>query len=133
MTEFYNAVHCNWCNTTIVSDYGHDFVWCRCSDPETRVAVDGGQNYPRRVFGKSANFTELDIPIEPTPVLEHTNIRLAGAHSKLKCEGRACTLHNRSNHGKRSWVQHWDSKRGMRRISPTTGRSYRDPDEIVVF
>lgn len=124
----YNAVHCNICGETIVSQHRHDYVRCACTD-ESFIAVDGGFEYRRRVFGEFCNYTELRVKVEPTPPLEHTDVVLVGVHSPLRCEGRPCTIHNRSAHSKRSWVQHWDPRRGMRRISPTTGRSYRDPDE----
>ncbi len=129
-----NAVHCNTCDTTIESIHRHDFVRCRCPEgSETQVFVDGGHDYNRRLWGSRADFTEIDeefvAPLVPT--LEHTDIRLVNVHHPSRCAGRPCTLHNRSNHSKRSWVQHWDPHRGMRRISPVTGRSFIDPDELA--
>lgn len=127
-----NAVHCNHCDTTIESLHRHDFRRCRCTDDDTAVWVDGGFDYTRRMWGDHANYTEIDEEyVEPeVPFLEHTTIRLQGAHHPSRCAGDFCTLHNRSTHSKRSWVQSWDGERGMRRIHPRTGQSYRDPDEL---
>ena len=44
-TITYNAIKCKHCNTIIESTHTHDFKWCTC----TRVAVDGGKQYLRRV------------------------------------------------------------------------------------
>ena len=40
-----NAVSCNGCGDFIVSKHRHDFVECTCG----AIAVDGGQEYLRRV------------------------------------------------------------------------------------
>jgi hypothetical protein len=96
------------------------------------VSVDGGHDYLKRSWGKFADFTEIDEPyVEPeVPTLEHTDLRLLNVHHPSRCMGEYCTLHNRSNHSKRSWVQHWNSKkRRMERVSPTSGRHYKDPDD----
>jgi hypothetical protein len=56
-----NGIKCLTCNTEIISQHGHDFVCCQCpAESETRVCVDGGPNYKRRVFGKTAKWEELD-------------------------------------------------------------------------
>jgi len=128
-----NAIHCNTCDTTIESLHRHDFRSCRCSDENTRVSVDGGFDYQRRLWGEGADFTVIDeeyvAPIVPT--LEHTDISLLGVHHPSQCAGEHCTLHNRSNHSKRSWVQSWNSEKGrMERVSPVSGRHYKDPDEL---
>lgn len=54
-----NAVHCNHCDTTIESRHRHDFVWCNCEDEEKRVAVDGGNDYHKRCFGKESDYEEV--------------------------------------------------------------------------
>jgi hypothetical protein len=45
-----NAVICNKCDEFIVSKNRHDFVECKCG----AIAVDGGQDYLRRVGDLSA-------------------------------------------------------------------------------
>ena len=59
-----NAVHCNVCDTTIVSEYTHDFKGCACPDnvngEGTRVFVDGGNSYRKRSWSHDADFTEVD-------------------------------------------------------------------------
>lgn len=42
-----NAASCNGCGDFIVSKHRHDFVSCTCG----AIAVDGGQEYLRRVGG----------------------------------------------------------------------------------
>jgi hypothetical protein len=42
-----NAASCNGCGDFIVSKHRHDFVECTCGG----IAVDGGQEYLRRVGG----------------------------------------------------------------------------------
>ena len=55
-----NGVYCLNCETTIVSEYGHDFKWCACEDRNTfGVFVDGGPSYRRRGFGDQAAWVEL--------------------------------------------------------------------------
>lgn len=126
-----NAVHCNICQVTIESFHRHDFVRCACREDDTAVWVDGGHDYARRMMGNLSNFTEIDeefVPEGPAP-LEHSDVTLKFHHHRGQCAGQSCTIHNRSNHSKRSWVQHWNSVKGrMERISPTTGRHYKDPD-----
>jgi hypothetical protein len=45
-----NAVICNKCDDYIFSKHRHDFVTCKCG----AIAVDGGQEYLRRVGDLSA-------------------------------------------------------------------------------
>lgn len=54
-----NAVYCNNCQTEIESKYTHDFVKCKCKDPENQVFVDGGHDYFRMGAGKFANYIVL--------------------------------------------------------------------------
>ena len=53
-----NSVRCRVCGETIASRHRHDYVTCDCPD-ETMVAVDGGTDYLRRVFGERADFEEM--------------------------------------------------------------------------
>ena len=51
-----NCIKCNHCGDIIVSEYRHDFKYCKCG----KVAVDGGNDYLRRSFINSKDdFTEL--------------------------------------------------------------------------
>lgn len=125
-----NAVHCNNCDTTIESTHRHDFVRCACLSDDNAVWVDGGHDYTRRMFGEFCDYDVIveDFVPEPPHQLEHSDVILKCVHHRSKCVGEHCTIHNMSNHSKRSWVQVWDPRRGMLRISPTTGRRYKDPD-----
>lgn len=134
MTIWRNAVHCNVCDTTIESFYTHDFKRCKCVNDDTAVWVDGGHEYDRRMFGKDCNYTEIKERFSPQGPhqLENSEVVLTGVHHAGQCWGDHCTIHNMSDHSKRSWVQHWNpAKQRMERISPTTGRHYRDPDSPI--
>jgi hypothetical protein len=63
--------------------------------------------------------------------LEHSGERLANVHDPAGCAGRACTIHNPSNHHMRAWPQHWRGDRGLvERICPH-GVGHPDPDEVA--
>lgn len=51
----YNGVKCRICGDVIESKHVHDFVSCSCGN----VSVDGGLDYPRRVFKDDASYIEL--------------------------------------------------------------------------
>ena len=53
-----NQIRCNKCGDEPFSKSVHDFVWCECGT----VAVDGGQEYLRRV-GNTAQATELSFSL----------------------------------------------------------------------
>lgn len=53
-----NAAECLTCGERIESTYRHDYRCCGCPD-ETRVCVDGGHAYIRRVYGAKAKWREL--------------------------------------------------------------------------
>ena len=55
-----NAVICNKCDDFIFSKHRHDYVECKCGD----CAVDGGQEYLRRIYKTNASFSELSWSIE---------------------------------------------------------------------
>jgi len=50
-----NCAKCAECGDVIESRHRHDFVWCKCG----AIAVDGGQDYMRRI-GDPKNF----LPVE---------------------------------------------------------------------
>lgn len=55
-----NAVICNVCDDLIFSKTRHDFVECKCGN----IAVDGGQEYLRRVGKGITDRTYTDISWE---------------------------------------------------------------------
>ena len=59
-----NQVRCNHCGEEPWSAHRHDFVRCGCELAEHQVAVDGGMDYLRRVFGMKSDYTDLSITIE---------------------------------------------------------------------
>ena len=55
------------------------------------------------------------------------------AHTKDKCEGRACAVHNPSDHRMRAFPQHWrDDRALMERICPH-GIGHPDPDHMAWY
>lgn len=63
--------------------------------------------------------------------LEHTDIYLVKIHDPKLCEGRACPVHNLSDHHMRDFPQHWRQDRGlMERICPH-GVGHPDPDHLA--
>ena len=68
-----------------------------------------------------------------TFLLENTNRYLGHVHDEKLCEGRPCTIHNRSHHHMRSFKQYWRSDRSiMERICPH-GVGHPDPDEYKLL
>lgn len=63
----------------------------------------------------------------PTATLEHTDTVLV-CHDPKDCEGRRCTLHNRSDHPMRDFPQHWREDRGIIERICTHGVGHPDPD-----
>lgn len=64
------GVHCNTCDTTIVSRHRHDYVLCECEptgDPttETWCFVDGGTDYLRYGAANAASFAVVEVPDLP--------------------------------------------------------------------
>lgn len=47
-----NAAKCKGCLDIVESTHRHDFVTCSCGN----LSVDGGHDYPRRVFGDAGFF-----------------------------------------------------------------------------
>jgi hypothetical protein len=55
--------------------------------------------------------------------------RVLIVHSKDKCKGSHCTIHNHSDHHMKDWPQNWREDRGiMERICPH-GIGHPDPDD----
>jgi hypothetical protein len=53
-----NAAKCKGCLEILESTYRHDFVSCSCGN----LSVDGGHDYPRRVFGQYG-FEDMNVYI----------------------------------------------------------------------
>ena len=52
-------------------------------------------------------------------------------HEEGECTGRACCIHNPSNHHMTEWPQNWREDSGfMERICPC-GTGHPDPDDLV--
>lgn len=60
--------------------------------------------------------------------LEHTHTFLR-VHDPVLCEGRFCTVHNRSEHDMRSFPQHWRSDLALMERTCPHGVGHPDPDE----
>jgi len=55
--------------------------------------------------------------------------RVLVTHSKDKCQGQHCSIHNHSDHHMKDWPQNWRGDRGiMERICPH-GIGHPDPDD----
>lgn len=60
--------------------------------------------------------------------LENSN-EVIWVHTKDKCKGQTCCIHNRTNHSMRSFPQHWrEDRKVMERICPC-GCGHIDPDD----
>jgi hypothetical protein len=60
-----NAIRCLTCQATIESVHRHDFRGCDCPEPDengngTKVYVDGGSSYQRRLWCNQSRWLELD-------------------------------------------------------------------------
>lgn len=60
--------------------------------------------------------------------LEHSPIMIL-AHAPSKCAGQPCTLHNRTDHVMRSFMQHWRDDRGIMERICSHGVGHPDPDQ----
>ena len=57
---------------------------------------------------------------------------LVNVHSATLCAGRACVIHNPSDHPMRTWRKNWRADTGlMERICPTHGVGHPDPDDVA--
>ena len=57
-----NMARCKKCGDTIESLYRHDYISCDCG----ALAVDGGKDYLRRVYGEEGDYEELSVYEEAT-------------------------------------------------------------------
>lgn len=59
-----------------------------------------------------------------------TLLSIINVHSENECSGRACVIHNPSNHSMRGFPLHWRGDRGIfERICPH-GIGHPDPDSL---
>lgn len=54
------------------------------------------------------------------------------AHSKDKCAGTVCAIHNPSDHHMREWPQHWRDDRGIIERICKHGVGHPDPDDYAI-
>ena len=103
--------------------------------------MNGKGSRPRSNFsakyreGYDLIFRKKKIKPVVNVVSEMESYKLVGServllvHSKNKCKGNHCPIHNHSNHHMKEWPQHWRGDRGiMERICPH-GIGHPDPDD----
>jgi hypothetical protein len=57
---------------------------------------------------------------------------LSNVHLVERCQGRACVIHNPSDHPMRDWDLHWrDDRYLMERLCPCCGVGHPDPDDVA--
>lgn len=58
---------------------------------------------------------------------------LGDVHPETKCAGRACVVHNPSDHRMRDWPLVWRADKGgsMERTCPEHGVGHPDPDDLA--
>ena len=50
-----NRAKCLLCNDVITSEHSHDFKTCKCGN----LSIDGGSEYPRRLYEKPNSYQDL--------------------------------------------------------------------------
>jgi len=60
---------------------------------------------------------------------EYLEIVLRNVHSQRECQGRACVIHNPSEHHMRDWPLIWRNDRGIFERICTHGVGHPDPDQ----
>lgn len=68
-------------------------------------------------------------PADPGVQLENTDERIFNVHTATLCEGRACTIHNRTDHLMRGFPQHYREDKGLMERVCAHGVGHPDPDE----
>jgi hypothetical protein len=84
-----NQVECHNCGEKPWSAHRHDFVQCGCVTDADRVCVDGGMDYPRRVAGPNADWTDISIHVEDRHVIGLTNAITDATRNDL---GKVCNV-----------------------------------------
>lgn len=57
--------------------------------------------------------------------------RLVNVHVRAACAGRACVVHNPSNHHMVSWPLNWRADTGQMERICTHGTGHPDPDDLA--
>lgn len=52
-------------------------------------------------------------------------------HSAFQCEGRACVIHNPSDHVMRDWPHYWREDRALMERICEHGVGHPDPDDVA--
>ena len=63
--------------------------------------------------------------------LEHSE-KYMHCHEEHQCRGDFCTVHNRSDHNMRSFIQHWRPDRMIMERICEHGIGHPDPDEFRI-
>lgn len=63
-----NRAKCLLCNDVITSEHSHDFKTCKCGN----LSIDGGNEYPRRLYQKHNSYQNLSEFTETKNRLEKT-------------------------------------------------------------
>lgn len=59
-----------------------------------------------------------------------TNVVLRNVHTKAKCAGERCVIHNQSDHHMKTWPLHWRADRGIFERICSHGIGHPDPDQF---
>lgn len=68
---------------------------------------------------------------EPTLGIQVGPTFLENVHSSAVCEGRACVLHNPSDHHMRDWPLNWRGDKGQMERTCPHGTGHPDPDDLA--
>lgn len=69
-------------------------------------------------------------PLSSTNIILENTEDFIYCHEETQCRGDYCTLHNRSDHPMRSWIQHWRGDRGIMERICEHGVGHPDPDDF---
>ena len=72
---------------------------------------------------------KIKVIIDKSVTLEHGYMVLKKTHSKSKCKGTVCTIHNMTDHAMRSWPQIWNPHIYAMERFCSHGIGHTDPDE----
>lgn len=53
-------------------------------------------------------------------------------HTRARCAGERCCIHNPSDHAAKSWPQNWRADRGIMERLCRHGVGHPDPDDLIV-
>lgn len=58
---------------------------------------------------------------------------LLSVHSSNRCKGRACCIHNPSDHHMKEWPQEWRGDRGLMERVCSHNVGHPDPDDLQIL